>query len=100
MSGAPTISLIPELNRKRGQMPRKLRRSKALQMKRKKGRQLSAAVDVRSPIVPQIPKPVSPHKAPASGEARYPYVTAELRRIGILAGMMLVILVVLALVLA
>ena len=80
-------------------MPRKSRRSKALQIKRKKDRQFSAVVDVRPPIVPQTPKPVSPHKVPASGEARYPYVTAELRRIGILAGIMLVILVVLALVL-
>ena len=38
--------------------------------------------------------------AAASGTVRYPYITAELKRIGILAGIMLVILIVLALVLS
>ena len=36
----------------------------------------------------------------AASRVRYPYVTAELKRIGILAGIMLAILVVLALVLS
>jgi len=80
-------------------MPRKSRRSKELQRKREKDRQLSAVADVPPVKIPQAPKPVSHHKVPASGEVRYPYVTAELRRIGILAGIMLVVLIILALVL-
>jgi len=53
-------------------------------------------------VVAQPDKPVAPPKvaAPLAGMptltlARYPYVVTELRRIGILAGIILVILVVL-----
>jgi len=56
---------------------------------------------VTQPLEPafQPRAPVSLPKAPVP-PAQYPYVATELRTIGILAGVMLVILVVLALVLA
>ena len=85
-------------------MPKKSRRFKELQSKRKKDRQLSS-VPVTPPLaVTRTDKPVAatpsahtpaPKRAP--GAVRYPYVVAELRRIGILAGIVLAILVVLAL---
>ncbi len=63
------------------------------------------------PIVAQSYKPVPYPEVPTPSvsvptpmatltTARYPYIVTELRRIGILAGIMLAILVVLALVLA
>ena len=80
------------------------------QGKKRKSRQpfLAAA---RQPVVAQTGEPVSRPKAPAPSVSvpttmaklaavRYPYVTAELRMIGILAGVILVILVILALVLS
>ena len=53
------------------------------------------------PVATAVPSPpVSARAAPAvPGRARYTYITAELKRIGIFAGIVLVVLVVLALVL-
>jgi hypothetical protein len=88
-------------------MPKKSRRFKMLQSKRKKIRQHSPDTFVQPPVVTQTDKPVAsvPPVAKSipkatSNIARYPYVIAELRRIGILAGIMLVILIVLALALS
>jgi hypothetical protein len=53
------------------------------------------AVTTSTPSSPKIPAPPTRLKA-----VQYPYITTELRRIGILAGIILVILVVLALVLS
>jgi len=85
-------------------MPKKSRRFKVLQSKRKKLRQSPPATVAQQQVVTQTHKPVaSAHPAstpiPKATQktARYPYVTAELRRIGILAGIALVILIVLAL---
>jgi len=61
--------------------------------------QPAVAASVSAPLK----KPHTTNKVRAtavSRTVRYPYVTAELKRIGILAGIMLVILVVLALVLS
>ena len=54
---------------------------------------------VPQPKVP-VPSPSAPTPAATVATARYPYIITELRRIGILAGITLVILVVLALVLS
>ncbi len=72
--------------------------------KKKKSRRVSLATTVHEP-------PVSSPEVPASSEAvktpvvpatpvRYPYIYSELRRIGILSGVILAILVVLTLVLS
>ena len=68
------------------------------------------ATALQPPVVADTPTPAAtvstppPVKAPTSPKAlkavRYPYITDELRRIGILAGIILVILIVLALVLS
>jgi len=85
-------------------MPKISRRTKMLQSKRKQERQRIQSKAVQQPVVKPASKPVA--SAPASSKpipkvtlktARYPYVTAELRRIGILAGITLAILIVLAL---
>jgi len=79
--------------------------------KRKKGKQRFSAAVIQQQAVTETPKPVAPPKVvapsasaptpmPVLTAVRYPYILTELRRIGILAGIMLVILVVLALVLS
>ena len=96
-------------------MPGKSRHDKGKrpsQSKKSKAMQRSAAGIVQQPAAAQTPKLIAPGvvSAPSSGSrqkpsaapsvARYPYVTAELRRIGILAGIIVIILIVLALVLS
>jgi hypothetical protein len=84
-------------------MPKKSRRVKIFQSKRKQMRQRPLESVSQQPEVTEIRKPVT--SAPpartssprASNIARYPYVIVELKRIGILAGIMLIILIVLAL---
>ena len=85
-------------------MPKKSRRVKMLQSKRREIRQRPPDTFVQPPVITRTDKPVA--SAPASSKpipkvtsktVRYPYVTAELRRIGILAGITLAILIVLAL---
>jgi hypothetical protein len=63
--------------------------------------QQQAAVPIHEAAAPKVSAPASsvPISKVTPAVARYPYITGELRRIGILAGIMLVILVVLALVL-
>ena len=88
-------------------MPKKSRRVKVLQSKRKKERQQLLAATVPPPVVARPHKPVTPAPSVSTsipratpGTARYPFVVAEMRRIGILAGIILAILIVLALVLS
>ena len=87
-------------------MPKKPRHGKALQTKKKKKRQPAVAAPAALPVTalkdaPAVLAPVS--SAPVTKAkvraVKYPYVTAELQRIGIFAGAIVVILVVLALVL-
>ena len=79
----------------------------------KKGKGKQSPLDVVAPqqAATQTYKPVAPPKVtaplastptrvPVMTAVRYPYILTELQRIGILAGIMLVILVVLALVLS
>ena len=77
-----------------------------LQSKRKQIKQQSLAPVAQPPVVTQTDKPVAsaplpsaPARKAATDTIRYPFVVAELRRIGVLAGIILVILIVLALVL-
>lgn len=84
-------------------------RQKPHRSKRKKGRQAVRAINTYQPAVAQTtqaaPRPeVSspsvgvPGKIATLTATRHPYIGAELRRIGILAGVILVILIILALV--
>lgn len=90
-------------------MPSKSRhgRRKLPRSKRKKGMPISPIMPIQQREVAQPDKPVVPPRAatpsagvPALASVRYPYVVTELQRIGILAGIVLVILVVLFLVLS
>ena len=86
-------------------MPQKSRRSKLLQYQRKQERQqvLSAGGEVPAaapPVKAVTPPPAAPAHRKIVAGLRYPYVAAELRRIGLLAGIILVVLIVLALVLS
>ena len=81
------------------------RKKHSLQGKKKKGRRSPPGVVVQQQADVQIDKPVAPPRVAAPVVTaptlpRYPYVLTELRRIGILAGIMLIILVVLLLVLS
>ena len=87
------------------------RRKHSFQSKKKKGRRNPPGVAVQRQADTQIDKPVvSPRVAAPSASAptpmpvltatRHPYILTELRRIGILAGVILAILVVLVLVLS
>ncbi len=90
---------------------RRDRKKRSFQSKKKQGRRsLSGVVTQRQADI-QIDKPVAPPKVvtPSAGAptptpvlttVRYPYILTELRRIGILAGIILAILVVLVLVLS
>ena len=84
-------------------------RRKLPRSKRRKGRQEVSAISAQQRVVAQTYKPASHPEisAPPAGvptttvtptATQYPYIASELRRIGILAGVMLVILVILALV--
>ena len=87
---------------------RRERRKRLSQGKKRKGALVRTA---RQQPISQIPKPVSPPsvstpsaKVPVSRErltvVRNPFIITELRRIGILAGVILTILIVMALVLS
>jgi len=87
------------------------RRKHSFQGKKKKGRrsppgvvaQRQADVQIDKPVAPPIvaaPSASVPTPMPVLTSVRHPYILTELRRIGILAGVMLAILVVLVLVLS
>ena len=92
-------------------MPGKSQRKHLPQSKKRKRRRDSSAIAAQQQPVSQTYEPVSQPVVSAPSPsvltpkvtqtvARYPYIVTELQRIGILAGIMLAILVVLALVLA
>ena len=98
-------------------MPGKSRHGKAkYHTKKSKAKQRSTALPSQQQAVVMSPKPAvatrvsaplekvrtkeKTRTATVSGAVRYPYITAELKRIGMLAGIILVILIVLALVLS
>jgi len=71
-------------------------RSGAMAVQQVVARAPEASVAPAATPAPRVSAPAPPLK---TGAVRYPYINAELRRIGILAGVMVVILVVLAFVL-
>ena len=87
-------------------MPGKSRRGRGKHSARSKKKRGALAGVAQQRVATETYKPAAP-AVPASSPtpiviptgARYPYIVTELRRIGILAGIMLAILVVLALVL-
>ena len=93
-------------------MPRKSRKRQgkyAYQDKKRKqaptvtttGSPVAAHTDKPAIPPPETASPVSmPIPAPTPVVARYPYIGRELRRIGILAGIMIAVLVILSLVLS
>ena len=87
------------------------RRKRSYQGKKKKIRrrppgvvtQRQIDIQTNEPVIPPrvvAPSASEPNPRPVPTAFRYPYILTELRRIGILAGIMLVILVVLVLVLS
>jgi len=92
-------------------MPGKSRRGHLPRSKRGKGRRSRLVTVAQQQAVAQSYKPVPrpevsapsvsvPAPMPTQTAVHYPYIVTELRTIGILAGVMLAILVILALVLA
>jgi len=90
-------------------MPSKQRHHQRKKQPQKKGAKLaSVSSEVAAPkeTVSQYKKPITPQVKSAStvnvagaASVKYPFVVAELRRIGILAGIILVILIILSFVL-
>ena len=92
-------------------MPSKSRHQRdknSFHSKKRKGRSSRPPILAQPPAAAEIPKPVSSLKVPVPSAnapttiakptaAQYPYIATELRTIGILAGIILIILVVLAL---
>ena len=87
-------------------------RGKHSSQSRKKGGKFGASTKVaQQPVATQTYEPVTPSQVAAPSESvstsmpaptavHYPFIATELRRIGILAGIVLVILIVLSLVLS
>jgi len=86
----------------KGKHPHHSKKSKAKLRHSAMSLQQPIAADTTQPVATTITPPSS--RVPTSPAkpriAQYPYITTELRRIGILAGIILVILIVLALVLS
>lgn len=87
-------------------MPKKTKRGRAFQSKKKRAGRPAVPVTAPTPVTAEAVAPPITTPAPSAHAAKtkaaagkYPYVLAELRRIGILAGAILVILIILALVL-
>ena len=90
---------------------RRGRSKRSSQFKKKKSGLSPAAVTAQKSITTAASEPVvaaglaasakhTPATMPKTAAVSYPFITTELRRIGILAGIMLVVLVVLAVVLS
>jgi len=74
--------------------------------KKRKRRQISTITATQQQAIAQTYKPAAPSKVavplveePTPTIAHYPHMTAELRRIGMLAGIMITVLIILSLVL-
>ena len=94
-------------------MPNKSRRRRgrySFQGKKKKGKRTPALTTTEQPVATQTyeratPSPVTAPPAgvltstPRAAAVKHPYVASELRRIGIIAGIMLAVLVILSFVL-
>ena len=83
------------------------RQRKISQSKKRRSMSVSPPLATQQPVEAQPSRPVAPPKVaahsvrtPIPTSARYPYIVTELKSIGILTGIILVILVVLFLVLS
>ena len=88
----------------KGKHPHRSKKSKAIQRQETRASQRNAALDTR-PIAAatDIDKTATPKPTVTSEKTKtiqYPFIAGELRRIGILAGIILIILIILALVLS
>ena len=76
------------------------RRSKRLPQNKKKTGLIQSTTATRPPVPTQTQEPITRQEAPAApvklSTTSYPYITRELRTIAILAGIMLVVLIVIA----
>ena len=86
---------------------RRTRGKHSLPSKKRKKKRIATFTASQQPAVAQTYKPATPSevaapraKEPTPTVARFPHITTELRRIGIIAGIMLATLVVLARVLS
>ena len=87
----------------KGKHPHQSKKSKAKQRYGDMAFQQHVSADIPKPattVSTPSPKSTTPTAPAKSRTAQYPYITTELRRIGILAGIILVVLIVLALVLS
>ena len=86
----------------KGKHPHHSKRSRAKQRYGAVASQQPTLADTPAPMAAiSKPPPVSRPASPAAAKVvRYPYIATELRRIGILAGIVIIILIVLALVLS
>ncbi len=99
---------MPKSRHSRGKHPHYSKKSKALRRQGTPG--TAATVSQATAAMPEIPRPVAPGAAPLVSKASvptakaavnlYPYITSELRRIALLGGIIIVILVVLSVVLS
>ena len=87
-------------------MPKKTRRGRAFHSKKKRAGRPAVPVTAATPAAAEVAAPSVAVTTPSVhttktkvAAGKYPYVLAELRRIGILAGAIVVILIILALVL-
>jgi len=83
----------------KGKHPHHSKKSKAIRRQ--------AGISLQQQATSVAPKPAAPVESPPAPKAeaaiitpRYPYVAGELKRIGILAGIMIVLLIVLSIVLS
>lgn len=85
-------------------MPKKTRREKTVKYQRRRQTPRTATGDTPAAPAETAPAVTASAKPPArrrtAAGARYPYVAAELRRIGLLAAVTLAVLILLALVLS
>jgi len=94
-------------------MPGKSRhgKGKQYQSKKSKAKQRHASMAPHQQVAAAAPQPATPPREPAAttnepaapvtkAVSRYPYISSELRRIGILAGIIIVVLIILSQVLS
>ena len=88
----------------KGKHPHHSKKSKTIQRQEARASQQQVTVDTSPKATPTDIDKVAPPKPAVSAERKkaiqYPFIIGELRRIGILAGIILIILIILAIVLS
>lgn len=83
----------------KGKHPHRSKKSKAIKRQASTYLQQQATAEAPEHAAPVRTEPAPKAASPAVTTPRYPYVAGELKRIGILAGIIIVILIVLSIVL-